>query len=212
MNYDADLTVETDLWQQHPLVCSMDEVGRGCLAGPVTVGAVVLQQSTKHLSGLRDSKVLSEKRRHTLVPLIDQWATAHAVGSASAKEIDTHGIMHALHLAGQRALQNLAITPNIIILDGNVDYLTDPDDPFDTTPHVRTMIKADMTVASCAAASIIAKTHRDQHMIDLHAQDNRWAWERNKGYGSPAHLTALSKHRPTEQHRKTFLTRIKTAI
>ena len=200
---DATLGFETGLWAAgHRSVCSLDEVGRGSLAGPAVVGAVMVTAGTPHLAGLRDSKLLSKSRRETIAPRIREWAAAWSVGQASATEIDELGIIGALGLAARRAVAGLGSTPDIIVLDGDRDYVTPPGDP--RFPPVLTQVKADMTVASCAAASILAKVHRDTTMTELHEEDPRWAWASNSGYGSPAHLAALAQHGPGPQHRKSF--------
>src|SRR5215218_9216186 len=111
----------------HPLLAGMDEVGRGALAGPVSVGVVVIDESVRSApTGVKDSKLLTEKARHALVPGIRRWAVAHAVGHAGPEEIDEVGIIAALRLAGLRALAGLAVVPDLVILDGNHDWLTAP--------------------------------------------------------------------------------------
>jgi ribonuclease HII len=193
-----------------------DEVGRGALSGPVTVGAVLVTATTRSApQGVRDSKLLSPARRLALVPQIERWADAWGVGHASPAEIDAHGIIAALRLAGQRALAALTISPDGVLLDGNHDYLTAPaqvslfdldgDDP-DEAPAlpVTTRIKADMTCAAVAAASVLAKTTRDAMMLELAAEHPAYGWHENKGYASPDHVDALRRLGPTEHHRRSW--------
>ncbi|HYO20625.1 MAG TPA: ribonuclease HII, partial [Dermatophilaceae bacterium] len=179
----------------HPLIAGMDEVGRGALAGPVSVGVVVVDEVCRSApAGVKDSKLLSHQVRERLVPRIQAWATAYAVGHASPGEIDRYGIMAALRLAGTRALGSLPVIPDLVLLDGNHDWLTDPgrvgllgfledahDGPASLAPGVpatipactipvRTMIKADLFCSSVAAASVLAKVERDAMMVELAAE------------------------------------------
>jgi ribonuclease HII len=203
----------------------MDEVGRGALAGPVSVGVVVIDQVCRSApAGVKDSKLLSPQVRERLAPRIRGWATAHAVGHASPGEIDRYGIMVALRLAGSRALDALSVIPDLILLDGNYDWLTDPakvgllglleddDDwlaslapclPVRTIP-VMTMVKADMSCSSVAAASVLAKVERDAMMVDLAARVPGYAWELNKGYSAPEHFAALQSRGPSVHHRRSW--------
>jgi ribonuclease HII len=200
----------------HRLVAGMDEVGRGALAGPVSVGVVVIDDVCRSAPvGVKDSKLLSHQVRERLVPRIQRWATAYAVGHASPGEIDRYGIMVALRFAGHRALAALSVTPDLIILDGNYDWLTEPDrvgllgvleDGLDLAPPVpvRTMVKADMFCSSVAAASVLAKVERDAIMVALAVQVPGYAWELNKGYCAPEHVTALECHGPSVHHRRSW--------
>ncbi len=194
------------------IACS-DEVGRGALCGPVTVGMVVVTEATKAAPrGVRDSKLLSPRVRSELAPLIRRWAPAHAVGHASPAEIDQHGIIAAMRLAGHRALAQLGLRPDTILLDGNHDYLTDPDQSalfapdglFDDLPPVLTMVKADLRCAAVAAASVLAKTSRDDLMVELAAEHPAYGWDVNKGYAAPDHIAALTQHGPTPHHRRSW--------
>lgn len=198
------------------LACA-DEVGRGALSGPVTVGVVLIGAATRTApQGVRDSKLLSPEVRERLVPRIQRWAVAYAVGHASPAEIDAHGIIAALRLAGHRALAQLPTAPDAVLLDGNHDYLTAPDqgvlfgDPHELSgellalPPVMTRIKADMTCAGVAAASVLAKTARDAIMRQLHEELPVYEWAENKGYSAPAHLEALSAHGPSTYHRRSW--------
>lgn len=192
------------------LACA-DEAGRGALSGPVSVGVVVVTAVTPTApTGVRDSKLLTPARRQALVPKIALWA-AHAVGMASAQEIDRIGIVAALRLAGQRALAALPVAADAVLLDGNHDYLTPPDQPslFGDGPDVRvppviTKVKADLRCAGVAAASILAKTARDAVMVELSSDFPQYQWEVNKGYGAPDHVAALRRWGPTAHHRRSW--------
>ena len=200
------------------LVAGMDEVGRGALAGPVSVGVVVVDEVCRSAPvGVRDSKLLSHQVRERLVPRIRGWATAHAVGHASPGEIDRFGIMVALRMAGTRALAALPVIPDVIILDGSYDWLTDPGRvgllglvegpgpvPGVTCSPVRTRVKADLSCSSVAAASVLAKVERDAMMVALAAEVPGYAWELNKGYSAPEHLAALAARGPNSHHRRSW--------
>lgn len=209
------------------LVAGMDEVGRGALAGPVSVGVVVVTLDTRSApTGVRDSKLLPAPRREALVGPVRGWAYAHGVGHASAEEIDGHGILAALRLAGCRALAATGVMPDLVLLDGRHDWLTEkavvqgelhmelpyvpgmprrePLPPQQPIPPVTTRIKADMTCSSVAAASILAKVERDAIMRDLATSHPVYRWETNKGYAAPEHRTALREHGPCTLHRRTW--------
>ena len=209
------LRVERLLQRQgHRLLAGMDEVGRGALAGPVSVGVVVIDESVRSAPvGVKDSKLLTEAARTRLVPRIRRWAVAYAVGHASPQEIDAVGIMAALRLAGTRALDGLGMTPDLVILDGNHDWLTAPsevglfafaEETGPSTPPVTTMIKADLKCSSVAAASVLAKVERDELMIRLAADHPAYAWGFNKGYSAPEHIDALARVGPCELHRRSW--------
>jgi ribonuclease HII len=218
-SHKPSLRVERELQRAgHRLVAGMDEVGRGALAGPVSVGVVVIDEECRSAPvGVKDSKLLSHQVRERLVPKIRRWATAYAVGHASPGEIDRYGIMVALRLAGTRALAALPVIPDLILLDGNYDWLTDPGrvglfslleglavDPVAPCVPVRTMIKADLFCSSVAAASVLAKVERDAMMVALAADVPGYAWELNKGYSAPEHFAALESHGATEHHRRSW--------
>ncbi|MFW5469025.1 ribonuclease HII [Knoellia sp. CPCC 206435] len=195
------------------LLAGMDEVGRGALAGPVSVGVVVIDETCRSApQGVRDSKLLQPHVRESMVPRIRRWAFAHAVGHASPAEIDEIGIIAALRLAGRRALAALDVVPDLVILDGNHDWLTSPDevgllaftDDDVHTPPVTTMIKADLRCSSVAAASVLAKVERDRIMVGLAADHTAYAWDLNKGYAAPEHMDALREHGPCELHRRSW--------
>jgi ribonuclease HII len=189
-------------------VIGVDEVGRGALAGPVGVGVAVVNASARAFpAGLRDSKMLSEPRRELLAPLAVDWALHSAVGLASPLEVDRLGIIAALGLAGKRALAQLFangvdITGAVVLLDGNDDWLNKA---LSTPLHVVTRVRADQDCASVAAASVIAKVHRDRLMIEADAVTPGYEWAGNKGYGSPAHMAAIALLGPTLLHRKSWL-------
>ncbi|MBE3073808.1 MAG: ribonuclease HII [Actinobacteria bacterium] len=203
----------------HRLVAGMDEVGRGALAGPVSVGVVVVDEVCRSAPvGVKDSKLLSHQMRERLVPKIQGWATAYAVGHASPGEIDRYGIMVALRFAGMRALTALSrhfVIPDLVILDGNHDWLSDPqrvgllgllEDGVGLASGVpvQTMVKADLFCSSVAAASVLAKVERDAMMVALAAEVPDYAWELNKGYSAPEHLAALQSHGPSVHHRRSW--------
>lgn len=194
----------------HRYVIGCDEVGRGAIAGPVAVGlAVVDLRIGPFPTGLRDSKLLSEKRREELAPLTIAWARHCAVGLADASEVDALGLTAALGLAGKRALAVLhergaSIRDSIILLDGAFDWLN----PALSTPlPVRLRVRADQDCASVAAASVVAKVHRDRIMIDADARTPGYGWSGNKGYGSAGHFAAIAELGPTGMHRHTWLKR-----
>ncbi|MFZ4842054.1 ribonuclease HII [Mycetocola saprophilus] len=190
------------------LIIGCDEVGRGAIAGPVAVGmAVFVPGLGTPPEGLRDSKLVSEKKRTVLEPLVRAWAPLHAVGMASAAEVDRIGIVPALALAGKRALGILHeagadVAAATILLDGSHDWLSPG---LASRLDVRTRVKADRDCVSVAAASIIAKVERDTLMQEHDASHPEYGWSGNKGYGSPAHLTAVREHGLTAQHRATWL-------
>jgi ribonuclease HII len=206
---DPTLELESELYASGArFVIGCDEVGRGAIAGPVAVGLCVVDVSVgPHPRGLRDSKMLTEKRREELAPLAAGWALYSAVGLATADEVDEVGIMVSLGLAGKRALAQLhelgaSITESVLLLDGSFDWLT----PVLKSPlRVRTRIKADRDCASVAAASVVAKVHRDRLMINYDAQYPGYGWTGNKGYGSSEHFAAIERQGPSALHRKTWL-------
>ena len=219
----ADLTHERSLLDRGAqLVAGMDEVGRGALAGPVVVGVCVVGPRTIDPPlGLTDSKELSADVREAYVPLIQGWALDHAVGTASPQEIDAHGIVGALRLAGQRAIAAVETRLgqiDTVLLDGSHDWLTEPEtdlfasldeDPATvvagyTQPKVVTRVKADIACAAVSGASVIAKVSRDRLMTELDRAFPQYGWATNKGYGSSGHALALSKLGTTEHHRLSW--------
>ncbi len=201
----------------HRVLAGMDEVGRGALAGPVSVGVVVIDETCRSAPpGVKDSKLLTPLARGRMVRPIQRWARAYAVGHSSPAEIDEIGIMGGLRLAGMRALATVAdvgIVPDLVILDGNHDWLTPPDmigllafanDTAPPVPPVTTMIKADLKCSSVAAASVLAKVERDAMMVALDGEHSVYGWAVNKGYAAPEHMLALEAHGPCVQHRRSW--------
>ncbi|MGW7517093.1 ribonuclease HII [Streptomyces sp. NPDC054796] len=178
------------------IVAGVDEVGRGAWAGPVTVCAAVTGLR-RPPEGLTDSKLLSVKRRNELAELLSGWVTAHALGHASSEEIDELGMTASLRLAAVRALEALPVRPDAVILDGKHDYLGAP-------WRVRTVIKGDQSCVAVAAASVIAKVHRDALMAELAPEHAEFAFEENAGYPSPVHRAALEERGPTPHHRLSW--------
>ncbi|MEJ5913359.1 ribonuclease HII [Pseudokineococcus sp. 1T1Z-3] len=196
------------LRQGHLLVAGMDEVGRGALAGPVSVGVAVVDAGTRTApAGLRDSKLLAPEVREGLAPRLRRWAVAEAVGHASAGEVDSLGLTAALRLAGRRALAAAGVRPCVVVLDGSHDWLSTPR-PRGTARReawtVQTQVKADLRCAAVAAASVLAKTERDALMRALGVGEPRYGWAGNKGYSAPEHLAALRRHGPCHQHRRSW--------
>lgn len=211
------LRVERTLQREgYPVLVGMDEVGRGALAGPVSVGVVAIEPECRSApQGVKDSKLLTPAAREQLVPRIHRWCLGHGVGHAWPQEIDEIGIMAALRLAGQRALAQLeGITPDLVLLDGNHDWLTDPHqvgllgllDGASPSPPVRTMIKADLRCSSVAAASVLAKVARDTLMVQAAGEERHtpFRWEQNKGYAAAEHLDALRELGPSDWHRRSW--------
>ena len=208
-----------DLAIRFGIVGGMDEVGRGCLAGPVCVGLVVAG-NLEPPNGLTDSKRLTEKQREALYEPLLEWAEVATVGWAQASEVDSAGIMGALRVAGQRAVAAASRSMGgralgAILLDGSHDWLSETGtlwdqelaiDPASRTPWalppVVTRVKADLTVPAVSAASVIAKVERDRHMRAL--TDPGYDWASNKGYGSAAHRAAIRRLGPSAEHRKTW--------
>jgi ribonuclease HII len=191
---------ELELLASYPVVGFVDEVGRGCAAGPVTCGVVVLTDPTPPPAGLRDSKLLSPARRRSLLPSITDWAAAAAVGHVSAAEIDEIGLTAALRLAATRALSLIEVQPAAVLLDGSHDWLTGPGAGFE----VFTMVKADLRCAAVAAASILAKVERDDLMVAADATCPGYGFGEHKGYLTAAHLEALQRLGPSELHRRSW--------
>lgn len=183
------------------IVAGMDEVGRGAIAGPVTIGVVAIDAHVGEIPvGLRDSKLMTPKRRDAMVPIAKEWGIAWATGSALATEIDTFGIVTALGLAASRALQKLGVVPDVIILDGNTSFLAEEPGG----PRIVTRIKADQDCACVSAASVIAKVERDTLMTQLHEQFPHYGWDGNKGYGAKVHTDAIKTYGLTDLHRRSW--------
>jgi ribonuclease HII len=173
-----------------------DEAGRGCLAGAVTAAAVILPKDFWH-PDLNDSKQISEKKREALRPIIEREAIAFAVAFVSAAEIDEINILQASFLAMHRALAQLHTQPQLILVDGNRFK------PYGQIPH-HCIIKGDAKYMAIAAASILAKTYRDDYMTKLHEEFSQYAWLQNKGYPTLQHRRAIAQYGISPHHRKSF--------
>ena len=201
------------------LIAGMDEVGRGCLAGPVSVGVAVINiECVNPPENLADSKLLTHEQREELLPLVKTWVKDFAVGHASNDEIDQIGLTRALRRAGRRALAQLETKPDHLILDGKHNWLLPEkeiqnmfeqefdDGALNADLKIITQIKADLTCASVAAASIVAKTTRDQMMSELSKEFPNYFWADNKGYAAPEHLEAIKTLGATKYHRVSWKT------
>ena len=173
-----------------------DEAGRGCLAGAVYAAAVILPRDFRD-GRLNDSKQLTERQRYALREVIEREAVAWAVGVVSPQEIDEVNILRASILAMHRALDGLSVRPQHVLVDGN--RFT----PYHDVPHT-TVVKGDGKYLSIAAASILAKTYRDDYMLRLHGEFPAYGWDRNKGYPTRQHREAIAKYGTTPYHRLTF--------
>lgn len=183
-------------FQQKLTEAGCDEAGRGCLAGPVFAAAVILPVRF-HLPFLNDSKKLSAQQRDQLRPMIQEQALAWSVASAGLEEIDQLNILNASILAMHKAISQLSLLPELLLIDGNrfkrynnIEY--------------KCIIEGDSRFASIAAASVLAKTYRDEHMCRLHAEFPQYDWEQNKGYGTCKHREAIKKFGISPHHRKSF--------
>jgi len=178
------------------VICGVDEAGRGPLAGPVCAAAVILPKGLE-LPGLTDSKKLTDKKRRELFPLIQEQAIAYGIGFASEQEIDEINILQATFLAMQRALDQLAVKPDLALIDGNREK--------DFGLPVKTVVKGDSLSANIAAASILAKVSRDNLMQEMASDYPQYGFDIHKGYGTKAHYAALREFGPSPIHRMTFL-------
>ena len=195
-------------------IIGIDEVGRGCIAGVVAVGAVLidLENLSEWPGKLQDSKLLTPKSRTTMFAEVSNWAKSWSVGLASVEEIEQQGIISALGLAASRALMEIANSnakeltefPTVILLDGNQDYLGTKSMGF----RVQTKIKADQDCVSVAAASVLAKVTRDNLMVEISQTYPQYALASNKGYASADHIKGLKEHGPSPIHRLSWLTKI----
>lgn len=208
------LVFERALLEGGEIVVGLDEVGRGALAGPLGVGAVVLSSVREPPEGLNDSKLLSRAQREGLeVPLRD-WCDDWSVGWASAREIDRWGLRVALAVASTRAVDGLSLRPTYALIDGSFDLLSVSDAalPLDVDVPIlqyrdlpcTSMLKGDRRSATIAAASVLAKVARDRAMVSLHEECATYQWSSNKGYGSAFHLEAIRRHGPHAQHRTSW--------
>lgn len=173
-----------------------DEAGRGCYAGPVFAAAVILPKDFHHPI-LNDSKQLNEKQREALRPIIEKEAIGWAVAAVGVAEIDKINILKASWKAMHLAIAQLQLLPELLLIDGN--RFT----PFKNISH-HCIVKGDGIYASIAAASVLAKTHRDEYMLTLHQQYPQYGWRNNKGYGTAEHRKAIAQYGLCEHHRKSF--------
>ena len=184
------------LQQGYKLIAGIDEAGRGPLAGPVCAAAVILPENAE-ISGLNDSKKLTDKRRRELVPVIKETALAYAIAFADEKEIDEINILQATFLAMERAVSQLSVKPEYLLIDGNRKK--------DMGIPAETVIKGDSLSASIAAASILAKVARDDYMLEMAEKYPMYGFEIHKAYGTKAHYAALREYGPCPLHRMSFL-------
>lgn len=192
----ADLNWEKRFLQEgYRSIAGVDEVGMGCLAGPVVAAAVILNLD-KIPNGITDSKAISAKKRELLRPLIEESALAWAIGEASVEEIDELNIYHAARLAMKRAVENLTLKPDFLLIDGRAKL--------DVNTAQISIVKGDQQSVSIAAASILAKVYRDNMMCDLDRTYPGYEFAKHKGYGSVLHRQNLQKNGPSPLHRKTF--------
>ena len=181
------------------VICGIDEAGRGPLAGPVCAAAVILPAGLV-IDGLDDSKKLSDKRRRELFPVIKESALAYGIAFASESEIDEINILQATFLAMERALQQLSLKPDLLLIDGNraKDF---------GVPAVA-IVHGDSRSASIAAASVLAKVTRDDYMLEMAKQYSAYGFDVHKGYGTKVHCAAILEHGPCAIHRNTFLKKL----
>ena len=183
-------------WNEYLVEAGCDEAGRGCLAGPVFAAAVILPRDFTHPL-LNDSKQLSEKQRYAARQIVEQSALAWAIAQVSPQEIDKVNILNASFLAMHRAIDQLDPAPESLLIDGN-RFAPYRDLPF------HCIIKGDGKLLSIAAASILAKTYRDDYMMQLDAEYPYYQWRRNKGYPTRVHREAIQKHGASPHHRRSF--------
>ena len=178
------------------LEAGTDEAGRGCLSGPVVAAAVILPENFQH-SFLNDSKQLSEKKRQELRPYIEEHALAYGVAFVDHEEVDEINVLQASITGMHRSIEQLSPQPEFIIIDGNKFK------PYKETPH-QTIVKGDAKFMSIAAASVLAKTYRDEYMAKIHKEFPQYNWKKNKGYPTKEHRNAIREFGITPYHRKTF--------
>jgi ribonuclease HII len=197
MKYPSFL-LEYHTLQNYSALAGIDEVGRGCLFGPVVAGIAVISDEKHYIHGVRDSKTLSEKQRVKLSSTLKETLPAYGIGEASAREIDIYGIRKATQLAMMRAYWQLKVQPDIILMDGEKATIPFLGKTFQFT-------KGDLNHYSIAAASVLAKVYRDDLITRLHEEYPEYGLSSNKGYGTSIHVEALRKLGATELHRKSFL-------
>ncbi len=196
-----DLSFEQELWPSHPYIAGLDESGRGALAGPVCVGAVILPSDnpllSQTLSGARDSKQLTPRKRFELAPLIKGAALTWGIGFAAAEEIDELGIVPATRLAASRAVEMLSIFPNYLLTDFRLEL---PELDISQTA----LVKGDQRSLSIASASILAKTARDEKMAEIDSTYPAYGFSKHKGYGTSLHCKYILQMGHSPIHRRTF--------
>lgn len=180
----------------YKLEAGTDEAGRGCLAGPVVAAAVILSEDFKH-DLLNDSKQLSKKNRKVLRAVIEQKAIAYSVSFVWQEEVDKINVLQASITGMHRAIESLKVKPEFIIVDGNKFR------NYKSIPH-KTIVKGDAKFLSIAAASVLAKTYRDEYMEKIHKEFTAYNWKKNKGYPTKEHRLAIQKNGITKHHRKSF--------
>ncbi|MBK9793215.1 MAG: ribonuclease HII [Sphingobacteriales bacterium] len=178
------------------IICGVDEAGRGCIAGPVVAAAVILPRNFRH-DFLNDSKQLTEKQRNELKPIIEANALAFGIGIIDNHKVDEVNILQATYLAMHQAIEQLKKKPDLLIIDGNRFK------PYKTIEH-QTIIKGDGKYIEIAAASVLAKTYRDEIMEKLHEEFPDYNWQKNKGYPTIEHRKAVKEFGSCEYHRQTF--------
>lgn len=212
---ESELLQRASCISERPIVAGVDEVGRGCIAGPVSVGIALCSLDTPDAfpGGLRDSKQLSPTKRQELVPVCYEWAEDIAVGHASSAVVDSQGIIEALRYAARDALEQLNERGwhiDVVLLDGKHDWWSEKATLFDEGDPVLPQIPVHMEIggdASCAivaAASVVAKVERDTLMYEYDKEYPAYGWARNKGYGTREHYEALEKHGATPLHRLSW--------
>ena len=201
MIQNPDLTHESNLWPYYRYIAGLDEAGRGALAGPVAVGAVILPKGKapllRTLTGLRDSKQMTPLERESLAPRIKAVALTWSVGFASAEEIDSYGIVPTTRLAALRALSALSLRPQYLLTDFRLE-LPELDIP------QTALVRGDALCLSIAAASVLAKTARDQLMCELDSCYQGYGLGQHKGYGTPSHRSAMKRLGISAIHRRSF--------
>lgn len=197
----VDFSIENEYRSKDcSVICGVDEAGRGPLAGPVYAAAVILSSDTV-IDGLNDSKKLTEKKREALFPIIQEKALAYGIGFATEREIDEINILQATFLAMRRAVEQLQITPQLLLIDGNQKPKTGI---CEEVP----VVKGDAKSMSIAAASVLAKVSRDRFMLELAKEYPQYAFEQHKGYGTKLHYERIAQYGIAPIHRKTFLKKI----
>jgi ribonuclease HII len=193
-----DRSTERMLWTAgHEIIVGLDEVGRGSWAGPLAVGAVVIDRA-KRITGVRDSKALSERVREARFDKVARWCSASSVGMVTAAECDAIGMSAAQKLAARRALDELGLVPDAVIVDGPWDFV-------EAGVRTERIVKGDTKCLSIAAASIMAKVTRDRLMRELSQHYELWSFDSNKGYPCPKHKVALQGYGPSAIHRRSWV-------